>query len=104
MILQTLCPEEVWFLGSPFFKKYQMVFDLDNKVIGFYTNINESYSENKKNNNKNVFIYILVIIGLVIIIIGLIFLLIKCYLSLPRKKRANELLDENYEYSEQNIN
>ena len=57
MILQTLCPEEVWFLGSPFFKKYQMVFDLDNKVIGFYTNINESYSENKKIIIKCLYIY-----------------------------------------------
>lgn len=57
MILQTLCPEEIWFLGSPFFKMYQMVFDLDNKLIGFYTNINESYSENKKIIIKCLYIY-----------------------------------------------
>ena len=103
MILQTLLPENIWFFGKPFFKKYQMVFELDNKAIGFYTYINEKNSKIKKN-NKNILIYIVVIIVLLIIIFGLVFLLIKCYFSLPRKKRANELLDENYEYSEQNIN
>ena len=27
---------DIWFLGKPFFKKYQLIFNQDNKVIGFY--------------------------------------------------------------------
>ena len=95
MILQSPSDENIWFFGKPFFKKYQMVFDSDNKVIGFYTNIT---SIKDKSKNKHVLVYILVIIGLVIIIIGLVLLLIKCYNLLPRLKRANELT-ENFDYS-----
>ena len=27
---------DIWYLGKPFFKKYQLIFNQDNKVIGFY--------------------------------------------------------------------
>ena len=96
MILQTRSVEDVWIFGKPFFKKFQMVFDFDNKVIGFYTNIT---SIKNKSKNRHILVYILVIISLVIIIIGLVFLLIKLYYLLPKTKRANELTDDNFDYS-----
>ena len=96
MILQTGNTENIWIFGKPFFKKYQMVFDFDNEVIGFYTNITSTKNKSK---NKHILVYILVIIGLLIVIIGLVFLLIKCYYLLPRTKRANELNDDNFDYS-----
>ena len=100
MILQTSSDENIWFFGKPFFKKYPMVFDFNNKVIGFYSKIfpPKNYDENKKK-HKHTLAYVLVIIGLVIVIIGLVFLLIKCYYLLPRNKRANELTDDNFDYN-----
>ena len=88
-----------WCFGKPFFKKYDIVFDYDNSQIGFYTKIVNG--EEKEEENNNLYVYIISIVILVIIIALLIFWLIKCYLNLPRKKRANELLDDNYEYEEQ---
>ena len=95
---------DLWLLGKPFFKLYNMIFDYDNKQIGLYTKI---FADTNNNNSFNniFFIYIIIIIFLLIIIIGLTFALIKCYNNLPRKKRANELLDDNYEYEKKtNIN
>ena len=83
-----------WCLGKPFFKKYDMIFEYDNEHIGLYTTIFDDKGEEK----ESILVYILVIVGLGIIICFLAFWLIKCYLNLPRKKRANELLDDNYEY------
>ena len=77
-----------------------MVFDYDNKQIGLYTQLSEKEIGN--NNKSNIFVYVIIIIGLIIIIAVLIFLLIKCYINLPRKKRANEMNDDNYEYDEIN--
>ena len=91
--------DEFWYLGKPFFSKYQLVFDYDNKKIGLYSKIFNNYLENGENNqNKNIFVYIFIIIGLIIIIAGLIFLLYKAYKNFPKRKIANELLDDNYVY------
>ena len=96
---------EYWFLGKPFFEKYQLIFDYDNKKIGLYSKI---FSENgineEKKDEKNIIIYILIIIGLIIIIAGLIFLLIKIYKNFPKKKKANELIDDYYVYEGKEIN
>ena len=95
---------EYWFLGKPFFEKYQLIFDYDNKKIGLYSKI---FSENgineEKKDEKNIIIYILIIIGLIIIIAGLIFLLIKIYKNFPKKKKANELIDDYYVYEGKEI-
>ena len=91
-----------WCLGKPFFKKYEIVFDFDNLQIGLYTKIiNDNESSKDESGNKNIFSIasISVIVGLIIIIGFLIFWLIKCYINSPRKKRANELIDDNYEYN-----
>ena len=108
MIIQTLDIENNWYFGKPFFKKHQIVFDYDNKVIGIYKYINETAEERKGNNprgkDRSVILYVSIIIILVLIIIGLAFLLIKCYYLLPRKNRANELTDDNYDYTDEGIN
>jgi len=100
-IIQHEYYNDYWYFGKPFFKKFQMVFDYDNKIIGLYTNILENeQTDNNNNNNKkqNIYIYILIIIGLVVIIIGLIIVLVKNYKKFTKRKRANELLDDNYDY------
>ena len=99
MIIQKQLYNDIWILGKPFFKKYNLIFEYDSKQIGLYT---QTFNENNTKNQNN-FIYILIIIGLIIIIILLIIVLYKCYMILPRKKRANEMNDD-FEYIENLIN
>ena len=94
--------------GKNFMKKYQFIFRYDQKNIGFLK-YNEISGEKNTNNtpketilNKKT-LQILLIVALSIVLIGIIilgvyFLMKKCYKK--RKKRANELDDENYEYDE----
>ena len=101
IILERNVYNSGWCFGKPFFEKYSMIFDYDNSQIGLYTKILNDKSDDKNDLGKNnIILYILVIIGLLIIIGFLVFWLIKCYINLPRKKRANELIDENFEYEE----
>ena len=88
-----------WIMGTPFFKKYLSVFDVSftKEKIGFY--LKEGNNENKENivvhvENKH---YKISFFISVVIIIGLIILLYYIFIRWPRKKRANELLDD-FEY------
>ena len=78
-----------WHFGRLFLKKYQTAFNQEKKIIIF--GMNEK--KNNENINKNIIIFILfiIIILCIIVIIHLIYLI-------PKKKRANELKDENFEY------
>ena len=104
-----------------------MIFDYDSKAIGFYDNniVNEkedsgnNFIENKKEENNNnstnrnegnkgsnnikekIFKNIIQYIIFFIIIIGTFFLGMKIKES--RKKKANELKDDDFEYSSYNI-
>ena len=83
-----------WVFGKRFMEKYHFVFDQDKFTIGFYTKILPK--------KINFWKYILfIILGIIIFSFGIIlgYLLIKK----PRKKRANELLEE-YDYSPNSIN
>lgn len=100
LILNSASNNNIWILGKPFFKKYHLVFNSDSKQIGFYQNVNFDNKNDGSNEKNNTILYVLVIIGLVIIIGVLAFFLIKFYIYSPRKKRANELLDDNYEYTQ----
>ena len=96
---------EYWYFGKPFFQKYHLVFDYDNKKIGLYTKIlNEGEKDDNNNKNKNLIIFIIVIIGLIIIIGVLIYILIKNYKKFTKRKRANELMDDNYDYESNDSN
>ena len=77
-----------WILGKPFMKKYQMVFDQDKDIIGFYTFIYKKSSFG--------FFHILSLIFLIIIII-LCVLYFKLLFNKKRRIRACEL-DENIDY------
>ena len=109
--------EKKWVFGLTFWKKYQFVFDSDNKLIYFYNkygkfvdekNENNEMNENNKSINKGErYIFILVIFILLLIFLFSILLikriLIKKGYTLIRFRKANELVDE-YDYSNKNIN
>ena len=108
--------KDIWYLGEPFYKKYPFTINLDAKTIGFYLDkkdiikkINGTKNENKKDNSeKNIIMKdnnskiknILVKIAEVMIVILLIFLAYYIGIKVKegRKKRANELKDDSYEY------
>ena len=75
---------EYWILGKPFFKKYQLVFESDRKLMGIYT------EKEKKQLNVS---WIIVFILFIILIILIIFIIQK-YKNLPKKIKANELLEQ----------
>ena len=92
-----------WKLGKPFFKKYQITLDLDSKRIIFYNNNNNINNDNSKDNNNYVFdIKDILLIILCLIFFITIFIFIYLYVTKikkERKKRANELNDDEYEYN-----
>ena len=86
--------EGYWILGKPFFKKYSPLFNIDNKMIGFYKK--EIYLEENTKKVSSFNTSILINILLFIIIIILSFSLYHCYVN-KRRIRANELEDKfNY--------
>ena len=108
--------KEPWYLGEPFYKKYTFSINVDEKTIGFYlykkksnneidkTNIVDKKNDTNNNfeemqNNKNINKILKIIIEIIIIII---LLFIAYYIGVTvrerRRKRANELKDDNYEY------
>jgi hypothetical protein len=92
-----------WKIGKPFLKKYQITLNLDAKSINFYNNTyrngKEDFDDNMKNNNEKVKIIILIIVcvllGVILIIVSYLFIK---KIKGERKKRANELKDDGYEY------
>ena len=84
-----------WLLGRPLFKKYHMVFEQKKKIFGFYKE-DTTKKENKKFPLAWLLVIFLVILLICITSIGVV-LYIKLILS-KRKKKANELIDDNYEY------
>jgi hypothetical protein len=120
---KTTTGDDSWYLGEPFYRKYTFSINVDAKTIGFYDkkvnvkkvnktkNNNKINStkilndddddENKNNTNDNksmnkilkYFLEIIIAIG-----IALLAYYIGVTVREKRKKRANELKDENYEY------
>ena len=82
-----------WILGEPFFWKFETVFDVDKSIIGFYKKI--------KKDKDYKFVYIIIIIILSFLVIILSILLFINISKKPRKKRANELEDNDYDYIQQ---
>ena len=77
----------VWIFGHLFLKKYFLTFDLDKRIIGLYNKI-----------EKSIFNWGLVFDVVLIVLILLLSLYIIFHLKKPRKIRANELQEDNYEY------
>ena len=82
-----------WIFGKPFMKKYELVYDLDRKIIGLYKNGNNRSG----NNNKSNTVYVILLIVLIIVVISLVAFIVY-YLKKPRKSRAFELNDDNFDY------
>jgi hypothetical protein len=80
-----------WTFGTIFLKKYNLVFDQESKVVGYYDNKNDII------NNSFYFKVILSFCFLMIVIFSLLMFYYKI-LSKKRKIRANEL-DENIDYT-----
>ena len=108
-------------LGKIFLKKYPINFNLDSKMIEIYDeyyqedieennkNENENEKDEKKNENtnKNSIILYIIITVLAITITGILGYFLGKYLNKIRKKRANELVDEDeyeYEYTPEDKN
>jgi hypothetical protein len=106
----------IWKLGEPFISHFQFTFDQEQKTVGFYNldlekinndeyikNKNESNNE-EKSNLKMYIIIIIIIVVFAVLLIGLAFYFGK-KLNSNRRKRANELNDEDFDYSsEKKIN
>ena len=97
-----------WILGEPFYKKYIFSFNLDARIVGFYSKIfsDENQVEDDKVDNIDTQTKNKTSLLIVFIILGVIFVAILMILSFyfgmklkeKRKLRANELKEDNYEY------
>ena len=110
----------IWKLGEPFLSHFQLTFDQDKKLIGFYNPAmpkisNEDYIKekekqnnpqngtNQKNDKKKIIIIVVVsVVAAIGLSIGGYFLGKK--LNEIRKKRANELKDDFDYTASENIN
>ena len=92
LIFHDLMNPIKWKLGQVFFEKYELSINEDSKTAFYYIIINES-----KDNKNYIFIILLIIFFFIIII--LTFIILYMIKNKPRKKRANELDDDNYEYN-----
>ena len=122
IIFEAEKPNNIWKLGQPFLRRHQLIFDHDSKIIGYYDrkiklNIEKSNLKNKINDisknekkydsnknkaeNKNSIKYMIQILVFCIIIIFTFYLGMKIKES--RRKRANELKDDDFEYLQHDI-
>ena len=85
--------DPTWIFGKPFMKKYELVYDLDRKIIGLYKKGSESPSEKSKVN----VVFIILLIILILAVAGLSYFIF-FYLKKTRKSRAFELNDDNFDY------
>ena len=103
-----------WIVGQMFTSKYNFVFNTDTREIGFYKKVNNViHNDNSDNNNnsdgnslingenKVKMLTIIIIISSCILIIGIVIGLVIGikFLKNKRKKRADELIDDEYEYT-----
>ena len=91
-----------WKLGRVFLKKYQIIFDDDNGLIGFYRSDNNIEEEKKSGMSTALKIVILFFVSCVFLFLS--FLIYKKINSLSkRKKFANELEDDFMYISKNNV-
>ena len=76
--------------------------DYEAKTISYY---NENWEIDNKNtnldkeNNENYYIYFYILIGIFfVIIVAIIFYLVGKKMNKMKKRRANELIDDNFDY------
>ena len=97
----TIDSNSYWILGEPFIKKYQLVYDLDRKIIGLYKEMennkdNDNVSKNKGGKIINIYRFmIFVLLWIIIALIVFIFL----FFNKKGKNKAIELNDDNLDYN-----
>ena len=109
--------KEHWELGEPFYKKYNFTMNSEARMLGFYNpkynykedkeivdndKNNQKYNNNSKDNNNYKDYKIIIIISILGFIFIVLLMIISFYFGMKlkegRKKRANELKEDNYEY------
>ena len=90
-----------WIFGKLFLKKYPTMFNLDANTIEIYDG-----SEESDNNGSSVLMTILLIFGIIILLgaIGVLGYFFGKNLNKMRKKKANELADDEFDYTANNDN
>ena len=113
VIFEAETQNKVWKLGQIFLKDHQLFFDYDSKALGYYDkrigpvkndterkSSNNSNSEDKIYSNNNKDYKYIIYIALFVVFCAIVF--IAFYLGMKvkesRKKRANELKDDDYDY------
>ena len=98
---------ERWVFGKPVLRKYPMLINYEAQTIGYYNeNWEVDYGKKDENNGGEKY-YFYLMISLVIIlffVIGIIFYFVGKNRNKMKKRRANELLDDNYDYIPTKIN
>ena len=105
LIVYDLKSTDTWKLGKPFLKKYNFVFNAENKTMGFYDKNNIINAKDNdiskrikifdiKNLNKNSLIIMFVFINILLIVL---IITMKKNGKKKRKNKINELKDENEE-------
>jgi len=98
-----------WVFGKPFLRKYPVIFDLDQNIIEIYkdtkkeedkggddNNNDNSYADNSSR-TKTILIIILIIV--LVCVTGVLCYFLGKNLNKMRKKKANELADDEYDYT-----
>ena len=88
-----------WYFGSLFLYKYQLIFNEDNKLIGFYTGMKK-----EKISDKNDYIFKIILI-IIFLIFGLFifFVLFKEIRLLNRNKKYAKELEEDFSYKKNDM-
>lgn len=104
MIANLKSYEKNFKLGRMFLKKYQIIFNSDSKTMSFYKNNNNKMSVYGDNKTKKEGLFINIagyfFVGIIFLCVGLFFGRKYCFID--KKRLANELEDDNYEYKSKN--
>ena len=85
-----------WIIGFPLFKKYEFLFQPEQKLIGTYIDYPKRKNEDNSMNNSMVIMCLVVgVLAIIIFVLG--FIIYKLLTKKLKKKRANEL-DDNFDY------
>ena len=100
--------DQIWYFGEPFYKKFPFSYDLDDRTISFYLEKDNEFGGSDRNGHLKSDIrrknqtYKILLLFIIILLLLLFLILIAVYIYLTikerRKKRINELKDDNYEY------
>ena len=92
-----------WKFGRIFMQKYFFNFETESKQIGFYNNLlSPTDTEEEIDDEKNKYkISFWILFGIIIILLGVVGYFIVYFIrKRSRKKRANELEDDDFEYKQ----